>query len=188
MGCHVIPIDIVYIESSEYWVFADLSNYDISYIYFINSIWKAPFDNTTSKIKLSINMDSTWRKATAKYSRTAKYQKKLNLLYQFTTHDVTMKGDWKLTWTFSTVDEIRFDEIDTLVQLHTNTIHYGDVIMSAMASQITSRSKKTSRLWLLCVEFTCEFPTKRVSNAEYVPLDDVIISHFITYYTNRIRI
>ena len=71
--------------------------------------------------------------------------------------------------------------------------HYGDVILSAMASQITSlrddcllnrlfrrRSKKTSkpRVTGLCEgnsPVTGESPSQRASNAEMFPLDDVIM-------------
>ena len=60
--------------------------------------------------------------------------------------------------------------------------HYNDVIMSAMASQITSlnrlfrrRSKKTSKLHVtgLCVgnsPLTGEFPTQRTSNPENISI------------------
>ena len=71
-------------------------------------------------------------------------------------------------------------------------IHYIDVIMSAIASQITSltivyltvysgtRSKKTSKLPVtdLCEgnsPVTGEFSAQRVSNAEMFPFDDVIM-------------
>ena len=71
--------------------------------------------------------------------------------------------------------------------LHLSQIHYNDVIMSAMASQITSLTiiysivysgadeKKTSKLRVtgLCVgnsPVTGEFPSQRVSNAENVSI------------------
>ena len=71
--------------------------------------------------------------------------------------------------------------------------HYSDVIMGAMASQITSltivllnglfrhRSKKASKLCFtgLCMgnsQVTSEFPAQKASNAENVPFDDVMQS------------
>ena len=77
---------------------------------------------------------------------------------------------------------------NTLIYFHENAIciHYGDVIMSVIASQITSlmvllnrkfgcRSKKTSKLRFtgLCARnssVTGEFPTQRASNPENVSI------------------
>ena len=83
-------------------------------------------------------------------------------------------------------------------------LHYIDIIMSAMSSQIASltivystvysrrRSKKTSKLRVtgLCGRnspLTGGFPAQRASNAEIFPFDDVImydinIQSFIVYY------
>ena len=72
-----------------------------------------------------------------------------------------------------------------------NITHYGEVIMSTTASQITThdcllnplfryRSKKTSKLRVtgLCVgnsPVTGEFPAQRTSNAEMFPFGDAIM-------------
>ena len=69
--------------------------------------------------------------------------------------------------------------------------HYNDVIMTTMASQITSltvvystvysdadqENTKAPRHWPLCGEFTGtgEFPAQRASYAEMFPFDDVIM-------------
>ena len=82
-------------------------------------------------------------------------------------------------------------------------LHYNNVIMSAMAFQITSltivystvysrrRSKKTSKLRVggLGVgnsSVTGEFPAQRASNTKMFPFDDVIMSHCILFlYLSR---
>ena len=66
-----------------------------------------------------------------------------------------------------------------------STLHYDDVIMSTMASQITSltivystvyfqaqikENTKAPRHWPLCGEFTGEFPAQMTSNAENVSI------------------
>ena len=76
--------------------------------------------------------------------------------------------------------------------------HYNDVIMGAMASQITSltivysndysgANKKTPKLRVtgFCAgnsPVTGEFPAQRASNAEMFPFDDVIIGDPVTFY------
>ena len=55
-------------------------------------------------------------------------------------------------------------------------VHYGDVIMSAMASQITGVSIVYSAVCSGAGQTNGEFLTERASNAENVPFDDVITS------------
>ena len=75
--------------------------------------------------------------------------------------------------------------------------HYNDVIVGAMASQITSLtivdstvySKKTSKLLVsvLCggnSPVTGEFPPQRASNGEMFPFDDVIM--YKTWFSGEI--
>ena len=79
-------------------------------------------------------------------------------------------------------------------------LYYSDVIMGAIASQITNltivystvlfrhRSKKTSKLCVtgLCVgnsRMTSEFPAQMASNTENVPFDDVIMCEYLRKLT-----
>ena len=82
-----------------------------------------------------------------------------------------------------------FSGSSSLCLLYIITIHYNDVIMSAMASQITSltvgllnglfwrRSKKTSKLRVTAL-WPVNSPHKRPVTREMFPFDDVIMSNF----------
>ena len=83
----------------------------------------------------------------------------------------------------------------------TRIIHYIDVIMATMASQITSlavvysivysgkENVKAPRHWPLCREFTGagEFPAQRASNAEKVSICWRHHEHWTTWPTFHIR-
>ena len=86
--------------------------------------------------------------------------------------------------------------------VYNTAIHYNDVIMSLMASQITSLTRFYSTVYSganqrkhqssasppLCGEFTGDrwIPPQNVSNAEMLPFDDVIIpTHMLFQWTVR---
>ena len=91
-------------------------------------------------------------------------------------------------WTIRLFDKITMTAVQMirLYFIKTHAKHYGDVIMSTVASWITSltivystaywgadqRNIKATRHWPLCEEFTGtgEFPAQRASNAENVSI------------------
>ena len=85
--------------------------------------------------------------------------------------------NWTWTWTCTTYCWLCF------------TVHYNDVIMSAMASQITGVSVVYSTVCLENIKaprhwpflghspVTGEFPIQRANNSEMFPFDDVIMNY-----------
>ena len=142
-----------------------------------------------------VNITTIELSETKLYSNTLHYTTIVIMLLCFLVSDAPRRGWRKLNKTIASKSACW-----SWYHSKIRSVHYNDVMMGAMASQITTltiiywiiyskrRSKKTSKLRLTGLSagnssVPVEFPAQRASNAEMLPFDGVIMDYSWSIYS-----